>query len=475
MTYLNVYPNWKRLSKDRIDQNILEALSHNINYYDSPKMGVPASHLDKQEFAPDSQVLEGSTYLKTLINNPNHIGVHTDTDLSEPYFAGTQRLEAQVIKIISEDILKALPDSVDGYVSSGGTEGNIQAIWVYRNLFNEVHQLHKDYSSIAVLCSEDAHYSMDKAANLLNLTITKIKVNTDTRVIDSDHLAITIEALASQGIDKIILVCNMMTTMYGSVDQLDDYMSVLNNHPEFKVKVHVDGAYGGFFLPFTHPDQPLNFNDSRIDSFTLDAHKMLQSPYGTGIFVIRKGLLKYSLTDSAQYVAGMDCTLVGSRSGANAISIYKILMNYGPYDWAERMLALADRTTRLKNQLLNWNVRLIHFEGSNIVAIHHSFITPVIATTYGLVPDNHHHPQWYKIVVMDHVKGDKIMQFLQDFKASQLELDHHKQDDENDTTFLQQHFDKLSTSHVRHRLLFMTLSRKRNQKKAKSLEPITKN
>lgn len=407
-----------RLTKETIDKHILDALALNINYYDSLKMGVPASHLDKREFAPDSQVLDGSTFLKTLINNPNHIGVHTDTELSEPYFSGTQRLEAQVIKIIAEDILKAQPDTIDGYVSSGGTEGNIQAIWVYRNLFNETYNLHKDYSSIAILSSEDAHYSMDKAANLLNIKHFKVCVDKDSRAIKQQDLKKQLESLQEHGVDKLILVCNMMTTMYGSVDVLDDYMDAIKEFPSMTVKVHIDGAYGGFFLPFTHPDQPLTFNDDRIDSFTLDAHKMLQAPYGTGIFVIRKGLLKYSLTDSAQYVAGMDCTLVGSRSGANAISIYKILMNYGPYDWAERMLALAARTTRLKNQLQEWNIRLIHFKGSNIVAIHKDFVTIDIALKYGLVPDNHNQPEWYKIVVMDHVKGDKIMQFLTDFKKS---------------------------------------------------------
>lgn len=415
--YNQSYSHWKRLTKKEIDSHIIDALNQNINYYDSLKMGIPGSHLDQREFAADSKVLDGSTFLKTLINNPNHIGVHTDTDLSEPYFAGTQKLEAQVIKIISDDILKAQPDTVDGYVSSGGTEGNIQAIWVYRNLYNETFKLNMDYSSIAILCSEDAHYSMDKAANLLNIKQCKVAVEKDTRVINQEHLKKQLTLLKHQGIDKLILVVNMMTTMYGSVDSLDDYMDIIAQFASMTVKVHVDGAYGGFFLPFTHPDQPLTFEDERIDSFTLDAHKMLQAPYGTGIFVIRKGLLKYSLTDSAQYVAGMDCTLVGSRSGANAISIYKILMNYGPYDWAERMLALAQRTLRLKNQLEQWNVKMIHFDGSNIIAIHRDFVTTDLVLKYGLVPDNHNNPEWLKIVVMDHVKGDKIIQFLQDFKA----------------------------------------------------------
>jgi hypothetical protein len=30
---------------------------------------------------------------------------------------------------------KAEPGSFDGYIASGGTEANIQALWIYRNYF----------------------------------------------------------------------------------------------------------------------------------------------------------------------------------------------------------------------------------------------------------------------------------------------------------------------------------------------------
>ena len=416
MTYKEHHPNWSRKSKNEIDQIIELALEENINYRDSLVMGIPATHLDKQEFTHDAQLLDGSTFLKTLINNPNHIGIHTNMKQSEPYFSGTQKLEAQVIRIVSEDILLASPNSIDGYISSGGTEGNIQALWVYRNYFNDVYSLDQNYSSIAIVCSEDTHYSCDKASNLLNLKIVKIRVHEDTRAIDQNHLEEQLKRLRKKGISNLIVVCNMMTTMFGSVDNLDTYFDAINLFNYFKTKVHVDGAYGGFLHPFTKPDQPLTFKDSRISSFALDAHKMLQAPYGTGIFVITKGLLKYTLTNSAQYVTGKDCTLIGSRSGANAISIFKILHNYGPIGWAEKVTRLVSRAETLKNELNRLGVRLIYFEGSNIITIHSSEMTTSLALKYGLVPDNHLKPNWYKIVVMDHVKAYKIQKFLKDFK-----------------------------------------------------------
>jgi glutamate/tyrosine decarboxylase-like PLP-dependent enzyme len=407
--------NWRRQSKKVINASIEAALKENINFYDDPSMGVPASHLDKEEFAASAQLLEGSTYLQTLINNPNHIGVHTNDDDSETFFNGTQKLEAQAIKIIGEDILRAHSGSIDGYISSGGTEGNIQALWMYRNYYRETYHL-EDYKSIAIICSADAHYSFDKGADLLNLQIVKIEVDDHTRRIVQEDLEEKVRLLQEKGVDKLIVVCNMMTTMFGSIDDLDDFYGFLEPWAQ-DIKVHVDGAYGGFLYPFTVTSQKLNFKDERITSFTLDAHKMLQAPYGTGIFIVRKGFMSYTLTSTAQYVSGMDCTLVGSRSGANAIAVYKILLHYGPFDWKEKVDQLAHRTVMLVAHLKNLKLKYIHFNGSNIVTIDATQLSKEIVLKYGLVPDNHHHPSWYKIVVMDHVKGDKIQAFLEDLYA----------------------------------------------------------
>jgi tyrosine decarboxylase/aspartate 1-decarboxylase len=42
-----------------------------------------------------------------------------------------------------------------------------------------------------------------------------------------------------------------------------------------------------------------NFSNPKISSITIDAHKMLQAPYGTGIFICRKGLIENVLTKEA--------------------------------------------------------------------------------------------------------------------------------------------------------------------------------
>ena len=109
-----------------------------------------------------------------------------------------------------------------------------------------------------------------------------------------------------------IVVCNMMTTMFGSVDNIDAYVNPLIEL-SCDFKLHIDGAFGGFYYPFTDENSQLTFKNPNITSFTLDAHKMAQAPYGTGIFIIRKGYIQNVNTQQASYVEGEDFTLIGQQ------------------------------------------------------------------------------------------------------------------------------------------------------------------
>ncbi|MBL3657351.1 pyridoxal phosphate-dependent decarboxylase family protein [Fulvivirga sediminis] len=400
---------WKKLSPEEIRKTVFSALGENVNYYESNILGIPASHLDNKVFYQDAPFLNNAPYLSTLIHNPNHIGCHT-LDKSESFFQGTQKIERELIRICSEEIFKGAPDEFDGYVASGGTEANMQALWVYRNYFKEEYGCSNE--EICIITSEDAHYSMSKAANVLALPIAYVKVD-DKRKPSAEHIATVIKEQQSQGRKYFIVIANMMTTMFGSVDDIDTYASVLKKH-NCIYKIHVDGAYGGFFYPFANEKNSLNFANEEVSSVTLDAHKMLQAPYGTGIFLIRKGLLKYANTKEAKYVEGEDFTLIGSRSGANAIAVWMILMTYGPYGWREKILVLLNRTDWLCKELDTRNVSYYRENGSNIVTIKTDDLSHDIAKKYGLVPDNHSDPKWFKIVIMEHVTIENLEPFIEE-------------------------------------------------------------
>lgn len=405
---------WQKRSHEEVKERVFRAINENTNYVEQNVIGIPASYLDQDVFPLyNNPLLKDAPYMSTLIKNPNHIGCHT-LGQSESFFKGTQELERELIELCAVDILKAENDSVDGYVASGGTEANMQAIWVYRNMFM-AEGVKKEH--IAILCSDDSHYSMDKSANILGISVYKTPVEHNTRLITEAGISETLNKAKSNGITHFIAVANMMTTMFGSVDPIDLYVSALRSN-QMTYMIHVDGAYGGFYYPFANAGSQLNFANPEVSSVTLDAHKMAQAPYGTGIFLIRKGLIHFANTKEASYVEGEDYTLIGSRSGANAIAIWMIMMTHGPYGWKEKIFILQKRAEWLCKELKELGIEYYRHPNSNIITIKAQYVPIALAKQLGLVPDNHKEPNWFKIVLMDHVTIEKLIPLIEGLKKA---------------------------------------------------------
>ena len=281
-----------------------------------------------------------------------------------------------------------------------------------------MHTYDAELSEIVILASEDTHYSIPKASNLLQIDWLKVTVDFESRAIDKIALDQLVLEAKSKGKKYFIAVSNMGTTMFGSVDNPDDYTSILEKY-NLKYKLHIDGAYGGFVYPFSNKNSVINFSNSKISSITIDAHKMLQAPYGTGIFICRKDLIENVLTKEAEYVEGMDLTLCGSRSGANAVAVWMILFTYGPYGWHEKVSVLQMRTQFLCEELDKLNISYFREPFMNIVTIHSENIPHNIAEKYDLVPQQHNeYNKWYKIVLMDHVEVEHLTNFIEELKES---------------------------------------------------------
>lgn len=408
---------WKKLSKEEINKRVFEGLDENLNYDRDAIMGIPGTYLDTKEFYRDEPFLKNAPFLSTLINNPNHIGCHTlNGDLSEEIFRGTQKIEIDLLNLIGEEILRSERGGTDGYVAPGGTEANIQAMWLYRNYY--IHDFDAKNEEIAVVYSADSHYSMPKGANILNINTICVDVDESTRQMKSDDLETKLAAAKAQGLKYLIVVLNMSTTMFGSVDDIDAILPTIKASG-LPYKIHVDGAFGGFMYPFTSKNNKLDFHNPEVTSVTLDAHKMLQAPYGTGIFMVRKGWMEYGRTKEAQYVPGTDYTICGSRNGANAISIWMILMIYGYEEWKSKMMEMIALTDYLTSALDGLGVSYFREPEMNIVTINANDVPEEVAMKYRLVADSYEHqPKWQKIVVMNHVKKDLIDAFIQSLTAA---------------------------------------------------------
>ena len=416
---------WEKYSRDMISGRVAMAIDHNVNYHTDAVLGFPGTHLDAEDYYADgssvitripweSPLLDDEPYLRAIIENPNHIGCHT-AERSETGFPGTQELEREALAICAEEIMHADRLGFDGYISPGGTECNLEACWMYRNLFRRAFGARPD--EVGLVFSADTHYSVWKAANLLDLRPFAIPVDDASRVMSKEAIAVALDVVQAAGISFVIAVVNMATTMFGSVDEPAPLVAALRQR-RLEFRLHVDGAYGGFIYPFAVSEHSLDFRNPDVSSVTMDAHKMLKAPYGTGIFLCRKGLIDEVCTNEASYVHGKDYTICGSRSGANAVAVWMLLRDAGSEGLAERCQRLLARTSAFCAQLDGLGVRYYRHPSMNQVAIRGAYIQSPLANKYLLVPDTHDaEPHWWKIILMDHVRESLLDCFLSDLES----------------------------------------------------------
>src|SRR5579859_1591565 len=116
----------------------------------------------------------------------------------------TKDMEREVIEFFA-DLFRAPADDRWGYVTNGGSESNLYALYLARSL----------YPNGMVYHSTAAHYSVDKAIDILGMPSTAVRCD-DRGEIDYDDLA---EALRPQRFRPAIIFANVGTTMTEAVDE----------------------------------------------------------------------------------------------------------------------------------------------------------------------------------------------------------------------------------------------------------------
>jgi aromatic-L-amino-acid decarboxylase len=174
------------------------------------------------------------------------------------------------------------PATTRGLFTTGGSMAIFNAIACAREKL-----LGDDIRPGTLYVSSQAHHCITKAARLAGIAHDRVRligVDADFRL-RVDELERAIAADRAAGLNPFMVFSTAGTTNTGAVDPLD---AVADLAAREKMWHHVDGAYGGFFhmVPAL---RPLLGGLPRADSLTLDPHKGLFMPYGTGALLVRDG------------------------------------------------------------------------------------------------------------------------------------------------------------------------------------------
>jgi aromatic-L-amino-acid decarboxylase len=121
--------------------------------------------------------------------------------------------------------------------------------------------------------------------------------------IDVAAAAALIAADRARGLRPFLLVGTAGTTSTGTVDPLADLGALARREGLW---FHVDGAYGGAFQ-LTERGRRLLRGIESADSITMDPHKGLFVPYGTGALLVRdQELLRAAHTATGDYLQDFD-------------------------------------------------------------------------------------------------------------------------------------------------------------------------
>jgi aromatic-L-amino-acid decarboxylase len=150
-------------------------------------------------------------------------------------------------------------------------------------------RLPEDFLSGSICVSEHVHASVTKAAMLAGFPIANVRAvpADDALRMDVDALRRRIAEDRAEGLTPFAVVASAGTTTTGAIDPLDAIADVAAGEGLW---LHADAAYGGFFR-LTDRGRERFRGIERADSITLDPHKGMFLPYGTGALVVRDGRL----------------------------------------------------------------------------------------------------------------------------------------------------------------------------------------
>jgi tyrosine decarboxylase/aspartate 1-decarboxylase len=351
--------------------------------------------------------------LGSMCTQPHNIAKETymkflETNLGDSeLFPGTKEIETKLISFIS-NLLNA-PKTAAGLIGSGGTESNITAIWLAKNLTGKKE----------VIIPESAHFSFEKIASIMDIKLTTIQLNKDY-CMDISNVRKKISK------DTATIVGIAGSTELGIIDPIPELSEICRDENIF---LHIDAAFGGFVIPFLKElgyDVPdFDFRLKGVSSISIDAHKMGYSAIPLGALIIRNDKWLDEISVETPYISGKkQAGFLATRSGgpvAAAYAVAKYLRKEGYKNLVKRCMNITRYTEKKINNL---GLSLVVKPTMNVIGVklkNPSKVTRKL-TEFGWKVNKMDRLSSIRIVLMPHVTNEIIDDFIPDLEKACREV-----------------------------------------------------
>jgi len=231
-------------------------------------------------------------------------------NVGDPFYSGYYGLDSREFELEVLDwfakLYKAPLDNYWGYVTNGGTEGNMYGLYLAREL----------YPKGVVYYSQDTHYSVGKNIRMLNMEHIMIKSRRNGEMDYKDFE----DMLSTWRSAPPIIFANMGTTMKEGFDRVCEIKKVLKKLAIPEYYIHVDAALGGMTLPFIDDSPKFDFTTG-VQSISISGHKFIGAPIPCGVVLALKSNVG-RVAKQVEYVGSLDSTVSGSRNGFTPILLW---------------------------------------------------------------------------------------------------------------------------------------------------------
>ena len=210
---------------------------------------------------------------------------------------GLVQLETNVVRWFCEIV--GYPADAGGILTSGGSLATFTAMVTARR-----ERLPANFLTGTIYTSDQTHHSVRKAAVLAGFPAENVREipSDEQSEMRLDDLLRHIQEDRGAGLQPFMIVASAGTTNTGAIDDLNAVADIAEHEGLW---LHIDAAYGGFFILTSRGRAALQGLD-RAHSLVLDPHKGLFLPYGIGSLLVRDaGALKRAHTTSADYMPPM--------------------------------------------------------------------------------------------------------------------------------------------------------------------------
>jgi len=320
------------------------------------------------------------------------------TNLGDPdLFPGTKQLESKYISFLKK-LLNA-PKNASGIIGSGGTESNINAIWLAKKMYNKN----------KIIIPQSAHFSLEKIASLMNVKLVTIPLTKDY-VIDISKVKKEIDN------NTIAVVGVAGSTEFGTIDPIPELSDLCFDEDIF---LHIDAAFGGYIIPFLKklgyklPD--FDFKLKGVSTISIDAHKMGCSAIPLGTLMVREKNWLDEISIKSHCVSSeTQSGILGTRSGGPIAATYAVAEYLGVEGYKKMVKTCMQNTEYLVKKTEEIGLKIIVKPTMNVVSIqlkNPSKITRKL-TEYGWKVNRMDRISAIRIVLMPHVNRKTINRFL---------------------------------------------------------------